>query len=168
MGSFASLPEIPEFKTNKILPPLSPERLAELVSASPNSDDNSFARHWITGEYENPVLEATYRIFHLKLWAPRVRLMFGTIAISMLISLHAGSRNEVASSSNRHSVPIDAHSDTISDPHTCSVDRAMTGTGLLTLFCTRASPVRCRALHLSANSASSTPPYMHQPTTRGG
>jgi hypothetical protein len=84
--------EMPEFKT---LPPLSPERLAELVSASPDDDDDQFVRHWFTGEYEAPALEATYRVFHLQRWAPRVRLLLGTCAISMLVILHIGNRKEV-------------------------------------------------------------------------
>ena len=102
--------EMPEFKT---LPPLSPERLAELVSASPDDDDDQFVRHWFTGEYEAPALEAAYRVFHLQRWAPRVRLLLGICAISMLVILHIGNREEVVLSSNRLSVPIASHSDPI-------------------------------------------------------
>jgi hypothetical protein len=76
------------------LPPLSPERLAELVSA-PLDDDDPFARHWFTGEYEDPTLEATYRIFHLRLWGPRVRLLLRTIAVSGTALLHASNSKEV-------------------------------------------------------------------------
>ena len=86
----------------KTLPPLSSERLAELVSASSDSDD-PFIRHWFTGKYEDSALETTYRNFHLRLWAPRAQCLLGTCAISTLIILHAGYREEVVSSSNRFS-----------------------------------------------------------------
>jgi hypothetical protein len=93
----------------KDLPPLSPERLAELVSMS-SDDTDPFVRHWLTGEYQDPKLEDTYRIFHLRLWAPRVRLVLGPfVSISWFVFLHAGISKEVVSSSNRPSVPMDAH-----------------------------------------------------------
>jgi hypothetical protein len=96
---------MPEFKD---LPPLSPERLVELVSASPD-DDARFVRHWFTGEYQDPALDATYRIFRLRLFAPRVRFLLGTIALYGLVAMHVSNWKEVVSSSNRLvSVPMDA------------------------------------------------------------
>jgi hypothetical protein len=101
----------------KDLPPLSPEHLAELVSASPD-DDDPFTRHWFTGKYVDQGLEATYQIFHLRLWAPRARLLFGTMAILLFVTSHNSNRNEVVASSNQASMPIDAPSGSHSLTHT--------------------------------------------------
>uniref|UniRef100_A0A6T8ZGJ8 Uncharacterized protein n=1 Tax=Haptolina ericina TaxID=156174 RepID=A0A6T8ZGJ8_9EUKA len=90
----------------KDLPPLSPERLAELVSMSPNYDDYdvAFARHWCTGKYEDPTLEATYRIFHLRLWGPRARFLLGPGAILGNLLTLVSDWNEVVPSLNQLSV----------------------------------------------------------------
>jgi hypothetical protein len=106
------------------LPPLSPERLAELVSASAD-DADPFSRHWVTGQYENPSLEESYRIFHLRLWAPRVQLLLVLCCVaSYSVSLHTETQKVVVSSSNRISVQFDAHSESRSLTHThCSITR---------------------------------------------
>ena len=115
---------MPEFMHEfEDLPPLSPERLAELVSMSPNDDDYDvpFARHWCTGKYEDPTLEATYRIFHLRLWGTHARVLLGSGAILINLAMLVSDWNEVVPSLNQLSVLHTlGFGVMISDPHSCS------------------------------------------------
>jgi hypothetical protein len=74
----------PEFEPPP-LPLLSPERLAELASGLPDADD-PFPRHYFTGKYEETELESAYQIWHLRLWAPRARLLLGATPVMLAAS----------------------------------------------------------------------------------